>query len=136
MPELDTELQLQIRTPGGLLYSGQVEAISAEDLDGWFGIRRGRPDLMAVLPPGLLSFRDADGEGFVANDGGVLDLHRGCCRVALRSALLARNVDELAPLLQRSRQQLQLRARAREQVVDRLLDEAMRRATRSPGLDW
>lgn len=121
-------LVLRLRTPQGLLLERPVESILAEDLDGWFGIRPGRPDLVAVLPAGLLAFRDAEGEGFVALGSGLLDLRGGECRVMCRDAVFTRDlagVAERVEALQRSRHE---RTRALRGVLSDLARESLRRA--------
>ena len=82
-------LRLRVRTPEGLLYDDLVSSIRAEDRDGWFGILPGRRDVLATLPPGLLLFADAEGDGFVALSGGLLALRGGECRVMASEARLA-----------------------------------------------
>jgi F-type H+-transporting ATPase subunit epsilon len=120
-------LHLSIRTPVGLVFEGPVSAVRAEDRSGWFGVRPGREDLVAALPPGLLLFRDGDGEGFVALSGGLLSLKAGDCRVTAREAVLSRSLEDVAARLQ----ELQaLRGRQSEQqrdVLHRLAREALRR---------
>ncbi|MBK6515279.1 MAG: F0F1 ATP synthase subunit epsilon [Polyangiaceae bacterium] len=120
-------LRLALRSSSGLLFDGPVEAISAEDQSGWFGVLPGREDLIAVLPPGLLMFRDEQGEAFVALAGGLLDLRRERCRVLARDALVERSLDEVAGRVETL---LTLRRQAgarRRSVVDDLAKEAMRR---------
>ena len=67
-------LRLSVRSPRGLHLDAEVDAITAEDSSGWVGVLPGRQDFVAVLPPGLLLFRDSDGEGYVAVAGGLLEL--------------------------------------------------------------
>lgn len=122
-----SELRLQLRTPRGLVVDRAVAAVTAEDLSGWFGIAPGRADLVAVLPPGLLTFRDDHGEGFVALAGGLLDLWRGRCRVMAREALVSRNLDEIAGRLEEHFQRRSQRRRTQRSVMDELVREALRR---------
>ena len=123
-------IQLGIRTAVDLIFSGPVRAIRAEDRDGWFGIRPGRRDLAAVLPPGLLLFDDEKGEAFVALAGGLLDLHGEDCHVMARDAVLARELDDVEDLLA---SHLRLRREGPEvqrNVFDDLAKEALRRLRR------
>ncbi len=92
-------LTLAVRTPTGLVLDQPVDAITAEDRTGWFGVRPGRTDLVAVLPPGLLMWRDADGEGFVALSGGILELRSGRCRVLAREAVVSRDLEAVADVV-------------------------------------
>ena len=120
-------LQLEIRTPDGLAWSGPVDGLRAEDRDGWFGLRRGRSDLVASLVPGLLAFDTAEGERFVAHGGGMLDLEAGRCRVLLRQAPIAESLEGIADALARQLGARRHRAEARRGVLADLEREALRR---------
>lgn len=120
-------LHLAVRTPEALLFDAEVLAVTAEDASGWFGVLPGRQDVLAVLPPGLLVFRDGEGEGYVALAGGLLDLRGGTCRVLAREALVERDLEAVAG---RVEELLARRARTgerRRSTVEELAREAMRR---------
>jgi alternate F1F0 ATPase F1 subunit epsilon len=123
-------LNLGIRTAVASIFSGPVRAIRAEDLDGWFGIRPGRRDLAAVLPPGLLLFEDELGEGFVALAGGLLDLREDDCRVMARDAVLARELDEVEDCVASHVRLRRERPEVQRNVFDDLAREALRRLAR------
>ncbi|WP_428265069.1 F0F1 ATP synthase subunit epsilon [Haliangium sp.] len=120
-------LRLRLRTPAGLLVDRPVRAITAEDRDGWFGIAPGRADIVAALPPGLLVFRDDEGEAFVALAGGLLDLRGDECRVMAREAVMSRALDEVAEQVAAQRARRRARGEARREVMLDLVREAMRR---------
>lgn len=120
-------LTLRLRTPSGLCIDQPVHSIRAEDLDGWFGIEPGRSDLVAVLPAGLLVYRDAEGEAFVALSGGLLQLEDGECRVMARDALVTRNLEDIIERVETLIESRQERRAAREDMVERLVREAQRR---------
>ena len=120
-------LTLRLRTPRALLVDEEVAAIDAEDLDGWFGLRPGRADLVAALPPGLLIFRDGQGDGFVALAGGLLDLHEGECRVTCRVAVMSRELDEVAAEIDRQLARRDARAERDRDAMTELAREALRR---------
>lgn len=122
-----SSLSLAVRTPRGLVYEGQVEAIRAEDLDGHFGILPGRRDLAAVLPAGLVMFADESGDGYVAVSGGVLELTGGACRVIAPEAELARDPEEAAGKLIELRRARREQAERRRGVLEDLEREALRR---------
>lgn len=123
-------LSLALRTPAGLLYEGPVQAVVAEDLSGWFGIRPGRADLVAVLAPGLLVLRDEQGEAFAALSGGLLDLRGGLCRVLAREARVSRALPTLADELAAHLRSRRERGAARRVALDDLAREALRRLSR------
>jgi len=121
-------LTLRLRTLHGLLLDQAVSSIRAEDDDGWFGIAPGRSDLVAVLPAGLLVFRDTEGEGFVALGGGLLDLRRGECRVMCRDAAFARELEQIADRIEALVQGRRERSSAQRSVLSKLAGESLRRA--------
>lgn len=123
-------LHLSIRTPGGLLYDGPVEAVRAEDASGWFGLRPRREDVVAVLPPSLLAFRDAEGEGFVAHAGGLLSLQAGACKVTAREAVFSRSLEDVAVRLDELQRLRSRRTGTRRDVLHQLAREALRRMGR------
>jgi len=123
-------LALKVRTPNGLLLDADVKRVIAEDLDGWFGIAPGRVDLVAALPPGLLIYRDEEGEGFVALEGGLLDLRSGECRVMARNALLTRDLAQVAARVDELVQSREDRRRSAAGVLNELVREAMNRLAR------
>lgn len=123
-------LRLAIRTPGGLLFDGPVTAVRAEDASGWFGVRPGREDVVAVLPPGLLLFVDDSGEGFVALAGGLLSLERGVCRVTTREAVLSRSLEDVGDRLGELQRLRGQQADTRRDVLHQLAREALRRMVR------
>lgn len=120
-------LRFMIRSPSGLLVDQDVLSICAEDLDGFFGIRPGRADVMAVLPPGLLVFRDMSSETFVALSGGLLSMQRGVCRVAARDAVASRNLADIASVLEAHLTRRRKRRAMLRDVLDDLATEAIRR---------
>lgn len=121
------QLWLELRTPVGLLVNAPVDSIVAEDLDDWFGIRSGRSDLLAVLQPGLLSFRDSEGEAYVALAAGLLDLHQNRCRVCAREAVLARELSDIAELVDAFARGRAARQKAHSGAMLDLIREAERR---------
>lgn len=123
-------LELGIRTSIASLYDGRVRGVRAEDMGGWFGIRPGRRDLVAVLAPGFLLFEDDEGEAFVALAGGLLDLRGSRCRVMAREAVFARRLDEISDLVDEHLQRSRQRSGVQRDVFDALADEALRRLVR------
>lgn len=120
-------LRLTIRTPGGLLFDAPVTSVRAEDASGWFGLRPGREDVVAVLPPGLLLFTDEAGEGYVALSGGLLALEAGVCRVTAREAVISRSLDDVAERLDELQRLRGRQSDTRRDVLHQLAREALRR---------
>lgn len=121
-------LRLRVRTPEGLALDREVRSIRAEDEDGWIGILPGRRDLLAVLPPGLVLFADADeGEGYVALSGGLLELTSGDCRISAHDARVARDPSAAADALDALLRNRRERSERRREVLSQLEREALRR---------
>lgn len=120
-------LTLRVRTPEGLLVDRAVERVIAEDADGWFGIAPGRRDLVAALLPGLLVFRDREGEAFVALGGGLLELRNDECRVLCRDAVVVRSIDQIAERVEALLRSRRARSHIQRGVVAELVREALRR---------
>lgn len=118
-------LALRVRTPERAVIDAPVFAIRAEDRDGWFGIGPGRTELVAVLPPGLLLYRDDAGEGYVAVGGGLLHMLREECRVMVRDALATRQLADIGPELQRYILRRQARIERERGILDELAREAL-----------
>ena len=124
---MSAALRLRVRTPDGLLVDREVQAVGAEDLDGWFGLRPGRRGLVAALPPGLLVFRDPAGEWFVAHAGGLLDLANGECRVMTLEAVVSSDLEQVAELVDRHVSSRASRGQRQRGVLHDLAREALRR---------
>ena len=128
-----SELRLTLRTPHGVLLDRPVRAIRAEDVDGWFGVLPGRADLVAVLEPGLMVVRDAEGECFVASAGGMMDLRGPWCRVMLREAVASRDLASIGAELEGVLARRARRGHAQQQAMSDLVREALRRLARERG---
>lgn len=120
-------IHLLVRTPHGLLLDEEVQAIAAEDLDGWFGVRPGRAPLVAVLPAGLLVARDTSGERFVALSGGLLHVEADACRVMAKDAVVTRELDAVPERFSALFEARAARRRVQEDIVVELSREALRR---------
>jgi F-type H+-transporting ATPase subunit epsilon len=120
-------LTLMVRSAVGVVVDRAVQSVTAEDESGWFGIFSGRSDLVAVLPPGILVFRDADAEGFVAESGGILDLRGARCRVLCHDALWSRDLDAISADVARFVAARRKRHGLGADIVDQLVREALRR---------
>ena len=72
-------MKLTVTTPERVVVEADdVAALRAEDASGWFGLRPGHADLLAVLVPSVISWRGGDDvEHYVAVRGGVLTVAGG-----------------------------------------------------------
>lgn len=120
-------LRLRLRTPDGVLLDEPVDGLVAEDASGFFGVRPGRADVVAALPPGLLTYRREKSEHFVAHAGGLLDLRGGLCRVLVGRAWLADDVERLGDALLEVEARRRARGHLRRELLTDLEREALRR---------
>lgn len=125
-------LRLVVRTPTGVVLDRQVASIIAEDHDGWFGVRPGRAELVAVLPAGVMSFRDDAGEGFVALAPAVLHHAGDACRVLATEASVARRLEDLPAAARRSSADRRATAARRDDAIGLLVRELQRRLLEVP----
>lgn len=121
-------LELHVRTPLGLALSTSALSVRAEDQSGWFGLLPGRSSLVAALLPGLLIYRDREGEGYLAHAGGLLDLNGLTCRVMTPYAVASRDVSTLADEIERLSQKRKTRSALVSDVLGALAREAYLRA--------
>lgn len=129
---MSASLHLLISTPAGVLVdAADVAAIRAEDESGSFGIRPGHADLITVLSPSVVRWRDEAGATqFCAVLGGVLTVGAGrevgiACRrgvisddlEALEAEVRARRAAEADSDRHARVEQMRLHARAVRQLM-------------------
>jgi len=91
-------MRLEVITPDRVCLDGEVDSLRAEAPDGHFGILPRHVDFVTELVPGILTYRVAAGEGFVAVNAGTLVKCGAHVRVAVRAAIVG---DDLAVLRNR-----------------------------------
>ena len=95
--------------------------IVAETADGSFGLLPRRRDCVAALVPGILSFETAaDGERFVAIDGGVLIKAGAEVEVSVRRAMLGADLGRLRGAVEREFRAEDELARSLRAAMDKL----------------
>ncbi len=67
-------LRLSVKTPTGVLYEDDVDAVTVPIADGWIGILPGHAPFMARLMTGQVAFRAAGRERTIATTGGTLSV--------------------------------------------------------------
>jgi F-type H+-transporting ATPase subunit epsilon len=95
---MSERLHLVIATPErSVLDADGITAVRARDASGSFGILPRHADLLTVLPPSVVSWRDSAGvKGFCAVRGGVLTVTGGReVAVACRQAQLGNRLEQL-----------------------------------------
>ncbi len=115
-------MKLDILLPSHrLLHRSDVLRIVAETADGSFGLLPRRRDCVAALVPGILSFETAaDGELFVAIDGGVLIKAGAEVEVSVRRAMLGADLGRLRGAVEREFRAEDELARSLRAAMDKL----------------
>ncbi len=96
-------MKLTVATPGRVvLEADAVASLRAEDATGSFGVLPGHADLLTVLTPSVIAWRDGGGtEHYVAVRGGILTVQGGSAiRVASREAVAGDDVETIAAELE------------------------------------
>ncbi|MEJ2287673.1 MAG: hypothetical protein P8Y02_03330 [Deinococcales bacterium] len=121
-------MRLVVLTPTETVLATSARSVTAEGLEGGFGMRPRHIGYVAALLPGLLSFVDDEGtETFVATGDGVLVKVGDEVRVACAAAVVCGSLGAARETLHarlRSRDDRELRAR---RALDRLEAELVRR---------
>jgi len=95
-------MRLTIATPAEIVVDDDaIQSLTAEDASGSFGIRPGHADLLTVLVPSVIAWKDGAGsEHFAAVRGGVLTVQGGrTVEVASREAFAGDDIDALEAAL-------------------------------------
>ena len=94
-------MKLVVATPERIVVeTEQATALRAEDESGGFGVLPGHAELLTVLVPAVLSWRDRAGaEHYVAVRGGVLSVRGGAVAVATPEAFAGDDIEAIAAAL-------------------------------------
>ena len=85
---------LELVTPERLLFSEEVQAISAPGVEGSLGVLAGHAPLLTELITGLIKVTLADGsEAFIATSGGFLQVSKEKVIVLADTAELSEEID-------------------------------------------
>jgi len=95
-------LHLTVTTPLDVVLDAEgVVSMRAEDDSGSFGLLPGHTDLLTVLRPSVVHWRNGDGIWhYVAQRGGVLTVHGNRVRIACREAVRGDDLEKLGALVQ------------------------------------
>ena len=94
-------MRLRLLLPEEILLDVEARKITAEAVNGSFGLLPRHVDFVTALAPGILTFVSAEGrEEFVAIDEGIL-LKRGShVQVSTRNAVIGQELGELKRLIE------------------------------------
>lgn len=85
--------KLEIITPDGLTYSGDVESCVLPGLEGLFGVLPGHAPFISVLSVGEAKFSAAGKTEYLALSGGFAQVEQKQVRVLAETAELAEQID-------------------------------------------
>jgi len=125
---LDELMHLHVFSPSDTVFDGPVSELTAQGLDGGFGVLPRHVDYTAPLVPGILAFvDDEERERFIAVDGGVLLKIERKVRVATRRAVRGDHLEKLRETVRREFLVLSEREREARNAVARLEAGVIRR---------
>lgn len=86
-------MKLEIVTPEKIIYSGDIDQITVETVDGRIAILPHHVNLFTKIKPGELHMKVADKEQFLAVTGGFLEVSNNKVTVLADYAVHAEDVD-------------------------------------------
>jgi F-type H+-transporting ATPase subunit epsilon len=114
-------MRLVVFTPAESVLDEHIRSLTAQGLDGGFGLLPRHVDFTAPLVAGILSFVDSSGaERFVAVDSGVLLKIGDAVRVATRRAVVGEALASLRETVEREFRALSEHEREARSAVARL----------------
>jgi F-type H+-transporting ATPase subunit epsilon len=87
------DLNLEIVTPDGVAFAGEVKACTAPGAAGQFQILNGHAPFLSILKIGELKVRMEDGEKLLATSGGFLEIRDNIITIIVESAEFADDID-------------------------------------------
>ena len=119
---------LVVETPVEKVLEREVTMVVAEGLEGSFGLRPRHIDYVAALVPGLLYFREPDGnEGYLAVDKGVLLKQGPKVAVAVRQVAASGSLEDLLVVVANRFRALDDQEKVVRSAVARLKSDFLRR---------
>lgn len=117
---MDKALQLDIVTPDKVVFSDQVQYVSARGVEGEFGVLPGHFQLLSALDIGCLHYTTLEGDkkcAFVG--GGFAEVLNDKVTILAESSELAEDIDQARAMQARERAEKRLESRTEDINVDR-----------------
>ncbi|MBW2644894.1 MAG: ATP synthase F1 subunit epsilon [Deltaproteobacteria bacterium] len=96
----NTLFPIKIFTPAQTILDEEILSLIAEDRSGYFGIEAGHINLLTVLTPTILKYKNRDGkEQYVAVNGGILKVENSSVTIAAREAVAGEDMARLEEIL-------------------------------------
>jgi F-type H+-transporting ATPase subunit epsilon len=128
---MEKALQLDIVTPDKVVFSDQVQYVSARGVEGEFGVLPGHFQLLAALDIGCLHYTNLEGDkkcAFVG--GGFAEVLDDKVTILAESSELAEDIDQARAMQARERAEKRLEHRTEEIDADRAQAALHRAITR------
>ena len=110
-------IKLEIVTPKGTFYSGDVEMVTLPGVEGQMGILPNHACLMTQMLPGEVIVRKGGQDDFIAVGGGLIEVTWDRVAIATDMAIDAQNIDEAAVEEARQRAAARLREKISSEEV-------------------
>ena len=103
-----TDLSVEIVTPDGIAFTGELTACTAPGANGQFQILKGHAPFLATLKIGEIKVQNNDGERILATSGGFLEVKDNSVSIIVESAEFADdiNIDRAEDAENRARRRL------------------------------
>jgi F-type H+-transporting ATPase subunit epsilon len=88
-----SQLSLDIVTPAGVKYAGEIKSVTAPGEDGQFQILTSHANMLAKLGIGEVFIELGDKERFMSTGGGLLEIKDNKISVMVESAEWAEDID-------------------------------------------
>lgn len=115
---MSREIQLDIVTPSGPLFSESVEFVSIMGPEGSLGILPGHVPVFMLIDVGYIEYQHNGQRDFVTTMGGILEFHNNHATVLTESAEQAGDIDEMRAKAAEERAQLKLTEQAGEKAAE------------------
>jgi F-type H+-transporting ATPase subunit epsilon len=86
-------LSIDIVTPGGKVFSGEIKSCTAPGADGEFCILENHTALLSALGIGIIKIEMAEGKKMLATSGGFLEVLNNKISVMVETAEWAEQID-------------------------------------------
>ena len=88
-----SELNIEVVTPDGITFAGEITSCTAPGENGKFQILDGHAPFLSILQIGELKVRMKDGEKRLATSGGFLEVKENTISIIVESAEFADDID-------------------------------------------
>ena len=88
-----SDLNVEIVTPDGVIFSGTAQSCSAPGAEGQFQVLKDHAALLAVLAVGEIKLTNTDGEKSLATSGGYVEVKKNLINIVVESAEMAEQID-------------------------------------------